>query len=139
MAGRREEWEVPSGPSSPPVEGAGLYDRIYDIVSLIPSGRVATYGQIATIAGACTPRIAGYAMAAVPFYLRVPWQRVVNSRGCVSPRRHGDGGSEQRRLLEDEGVAFDRRGRIDFERFGWKGPSAARLARLEERWKRRRE
>jgi len=137
--GREDEiWEFPGKFGSGQPKASRLHDRIYDIVSLIPKGRVASYGQVAALAGGCTPRVAGYAMAAVPFYLRVPWQRVVNSRGCVSPRTHGEGADEQRRLLEAEGVVFDARGRIDLERFGWRGPSAARLARLEERWKRSR-
>ena len=112
----------------------GLYDRIYDLVALIPRGRVATYGQLAAIAGHCTPRMAGYAMAAMPFFVRAPWHRVINSQGRVSLRRMGEGHDEQRRRLEAEGVTFDRRGRIDLERFGWAGPSRARLARLETRW-----
>jgi methylated-DNA-protein-cysteine methyltransferase-like protein len=114
----------------------GLYDRIYDLVALIPRGRVATYGQLAVLAGQCTPRMAGYAMAAMPFFVRAPWHRVINSQGRVSLRRIGAEHDEQRRRLEAEGVAFDRRGRIDLELFGWAGPSPARLARLETRWQR---
>ncbi|MFH1143365.1 MAG: MGMT family protein [Candidatus Eisenbacteria bacterium] len=133
------EWPLPpaTGASASGVKGLGLYDRIYDVVALIPRGRVATYGQIAAIAGGCTPRMAGYAMAAVPFFVRIPWQRVINSRGCVSPRRHGEGHDDQRRLLEAEGIVFDRRARADLKRFGWPGPTPARLARLERKWKRR--
>ncbi len=108
----------------PSAEGRGLHDRIYAIVRLIPRGRVATYGQIAALAGRCTPRMAGYAMAAVPFWEDVPWQRVINSRGEVSARQHGEGDAEQRRMLEDEGIIFDARGRVDLRVFGWAGPRA---------------
>lgn len=100
---------------------ASVYERIYAIACQIPPGRLATYGQIAAIEGRCTPRMVGYAMAAVGDR-PVPWQRVINSRGTVSERRHGGGTSRQRRLLEREGVVFDARGRADFRIYGWSGP-----------------
>ena len=100
---------------------ASVYERIYAIAGQIPPGRLASYGQIAAIEGHCTARMVGYAMAAVGDR-EVPWQRVINSRGTVSERRHGGGTSRQRRLLESEGVVFDRRGRVDFSLFGWIGP-----------------
>lgn len=99
-----------------------LYERIYAVAAAIPRGKVASYGQIAAIVGRCTPRVVGYAMAAVPFERNVPWHRVVNSRGEVSRRGSGDGHLVQRQLLEAEGVVFDERGRIDLSRFGWSGP-----------------
>ena len=102
--------------------GAGLYDRIYDLVAKIPRRRVISYGQIARIVGRCTPRQVGYAMAATPWWRGIPWQRVINSRGEVSPRRHGAGHVSQRELLEKEGVVFDARGRVDLDRYGWAGP-----------------
>jgi methylated-DNA-protein-cysteine methyltransferase-like protein len=61
----------------------------------------------------------GYAMAALPAGLDVPWQRVINSRGEISPRRSGSGHQEQRRLLEVEGIVFDERGKVNLEEFGW--------------------
>ena len=99
------------------------YERIYRLVRRIPKARVATYGQIAVMAGR-TPRIIGYAMAAAPDGELIPWQRVINSRGKVSARAGGDGAPDarQRQLLEDEGVVFDAEGRVDFARFGWPGP-----------------
>ena len=100
---------------------ASVYERIYAITRRIPRGRLASYGQVAAIEGHCTARMVGYAMAAVGDR-PVPWQRVINSRGTVSERRHGGGTSRQRRLLESEGVVFDARGRVDFELFGWAGP-----------------
>ena len=100
---------------------ASVYERIYAIAHRLPPGRLASYGQIAAIEGHCTPRMVGYAMAAVGGR-DVPWQRVINSRGTVSERRHGGGTHRQRRLLEREGVVFDGRGRVDFALFGWQGP-----------------
>jgi len=105
----------------PTLRDATTYERIYAIACQIPPGRLASYGQIAAIEGHCTPRMVGYAMAAAG-NRRVPWQRVINARGTVSERRHGGGTGRQRRLLEGEGVVFDRAGRVDFEMFGWPGP-----------------
>lgn len=98
-----------------------LYRRIYRIVSSIPSGRVAAYGEIARLAGS-TPRTVGYAMASVPDGSDVPWHRVINRQGRISVRADGQPSIEQRRRLEDEGVAFDARGRVSFDRYGWRPP-----------------
>jgi len=105
-----------------------LYRRIYALVKRIPRGRVATYGQIAALTGRCTPRMVGYAMAALPANSGVPWHRVLNREGRVSPRSAGDGSLQQRALLEAEGVVFDRRGRCDLAAVGWRPrrPGAAR-------------
>ncbi len=95
------------------------WEPVYRIVRQIPEGRVATYGQIARLAGLSNPRMAGYAMAAVRPEDDVPWQRVVNSRGEVSERAAGDGARRQRRLLRAEGVRFTPAGRIPLDEFGW--------------------
>lgn len=95
-------------------------ERIYRLVARIPRGKVASYGQLAELAG--LPRGArqvGYAMASLPGDRPLPWHRVVNSRGEISRRDHPDSASRQRELLEREGVRFDRRGRIALERYGW--------------------
>jgi methylated-DNA-protein-cysteine methyltransferase related protein len=102
-----------------PAAGSGLHDRIYAVVARIPRGRVVAYGQIACAVDGATARLVGYAMAAVPFWLDIPWHRVINSRGEVSPRARGEGHVSQRRLLEKEGVEFDARGRVDMERYRW--------------------
>jgi len=94
-----------------------LYERIYEVVSRIPKGTVATYGQIAHLGGIPKgARQVGYAMAALgrgeprP---DVPWHRVVNAKGESSI------GGEQVTRLEAEGVVFDERGRIDLKEYGW--------------------
>ncbi|WP_298436281.1 MGMT family protein [Geobacter sp.] len=97
-----------------------LYDRIYALVRRVPPGRATTYGRIARQVG-CTARTVGFAMAALPAGHDVPWQRVINARGEVSPRSDGDGDLIQRLLLEAEGVRFDARGRVDLRRYGWEG------------------
>jgi methylated-DNA-protein-cysteine methyltransferase-like protein len=95
-----------------------LYQRIYALVRQVPPGSVTTYGVLAQQAG-CTARTVGFAMAALPSGHDVPWHRVINSQGRVSPRADGDGSLIQQLLLEAEGVHFDDRERIDLERFGW--------------------
>jgi methylated-DNA-protein-cysteine methyltransferase-like protein len=97
-------------------------ERVYAQVRRIPRGRVATYGQIASLAGLeGQARQVGYAMAAVPSSSTIPWHRVINAQGRVSMRREGPGGSIiQQQLLEREGVVFDGGGRVSLVRFGWK-------------------
>ena len=97
------------------------YNRLYDIVRRIPAGKVATYGQIAEMAGGYSPRQAGYAMAAVPADSGIPWHRVINSQGRISIRSHGEECWDQRELLEQEGVHFSESGKVDLKRFGWIG------------------
>ena len=99
----------------------GLHETFHRIVQCIPEGRVATYGQIAALAE--RPRNArqvGYALARLGDD-GVPWHRVVNARGEVSERGLDllESVDRQRFLLEDEGIVFNRRGRIDLSRFGW--------------------
>lgn len=95
---------------------------VYELVRCIPAGRVATYGQIAALAG--FPRHArqvGYALAALrDDHGEVPWHRVVNAAGRVSPRAEPGYEDYQRLLLEDEGVTFDNRGRLSLARFQWR-------------------
>ena len=97
------------------------YQRIYSIVRKIPRGRVASYGQVARMAGLPGhARQVGYAMFALPRGTTVPWQRVINAQGRVSRRRIPGAELTQRMLLEREGVRFGPSGRIDLSRFGWK-------------------
>ena len=95
------------------------YEQIYHVVRQIPSGKIATYGQIAKIVDRCTARMVGYAMAALPPDTDVPWQRVINYRGEISIRSRGDGSLRQRHALEAEGVKFDKRGRVDLRKVRW--------------------
>ncbi|MHB1863448.1 MAG: MGMT family protein [Gemmatimonadaceae bacterium] len=99
----------------------GVRARIHAVVRKIPRGRVATYGQVARLAGLPGhARQVGYAMAALGHATLVPWHRVINVQGRVSPRRAGPGaGLRQRQLLEREGVRFDEAGRVSLERYGW--------------------
>ena len=86
----------------------------------IPRGRVATYGQIAELAGLGRhARLVGYALSALEDE-RLPWHRVINARGEVSARARAEGQLEQRARLEAEGIVFGPRGRVDLERYRWK-------------------
>jgi len=97
------------------------YERIWSMVRRIPRGKVATYGQIAELAGMeGHARQIGYAMHALPPKSNVPWHRVINSRGEVSPRTSGDSHELQRMLLEAEGVVFDLKGRCELKKYLWK-------------------
>jgi methylated-DNA-protein-cysteine methyltransferase-like protein len=100
---------------------------VWDLVRQIPRGRVATYGQIALMLPpppgvdiesyrAFGPRWVGGAMAACPD--DVPWQRVINAKGEISPR---SGAQRQRELLEEEGIVFNEKNRVDLKKFGWTG------------------
>lgn len=96
------------------------YKRIYAVVRRIPRGRVASYGQIAELAG--IPRHArqvGYALHHLPDESGVPWQRVLNASGAVAKRAYPEDARWQRDLLEDEGVEFDPHGCV-LPRFFWK-------------------
>ncbi|HVA57918.1 MAG: MGMT family protein [Gemmatimonadaceae bacterium] len=105
--------------TAPPA--GGTYARIYAVTRKIPRGRVATYGQVARLAGlAGHARQVGFAMAALRAGVRVPWHRVINAEGRVSLRRDGPGaGIRQRQLLEREGVVFNAAGRVSLVRYQW--------------------
>jgi methylated-DNA-protein-cysteine methyltransferase-like protein len=97
------------------------YRRIYAVVRRIPRGRVATYGQIATLAGLPGhARQVGYALHALADDDGVPWHRVINAQGRVSPRAEPGWDDVQRQLLEREGIALDAAGRVDLERYRWR-------------------
>jgi methylated-DNA-protein-cysteine methyltransferase-like protein len=101
--------------------------RIYQVVRRIPPGRVATYGQIAELAGLPGhARQVGYALAALPSGTAVPWHRVINARGEVSLRSSPGAELSQRMLLEREGVRFDARGRVALKRVAWRPRTRSR-------------
>jgi methylated-DNA-protein-cysteine methyltransferase-like protein len=107
------------------VGGDGLRDRIYRVVSRIPRGFVATYGQVAALAGARGhARQVGYALHALPEDVDVPWHRVINARGEISPRGTSGADAQQRLRLEAEGVEFDDRDRVDLSRYRWRARPA---------------
>jgi len=116
--------EIPSLPNQ-----QAFYAEVWTIVSMIPRGKVASYGQIAKMlpppAGVDEATFAEFgalwvsnAVAASPN--EVPWQRVVNSKGEITERDPVQA-KRQKLMLYDEGVPFNPRGRIDMKKYGWNG------------------
>ncbi|MCF7825478.1 MAG: MGMT family protein [Candidatus Marinimicrobia bacterium] len=94
------------------------WETIYSVVKQIPAGKVATYGQIATLAGYYRQaRQVGYALHAVPSD-DIPWHRVINAQGKISLNLEM-GGAVQRKLLENEGVVFTAAGVIPLRMYQW--------------------
>ena len=100
-----------------------FYDAVYRAITMIPPGRVTTYGTIAAMVGRpMAARAVGYALRALPEDTHVPWHRVINAQGTISLKaRHPQETDFQRQLLEREGVVFGPDDRVDLRRFGWVG------------------
>jgi methylated-DNA-protein-cysteine methyltransferase-like protein len=98
------------------------YKKIYTVVRKIPEGKIATYGQIARLAGLPGhARQVGYALHALhDSESGLPWFRVINSRGEISFPMGSPEHELQRTILVAEGVCFDERCRVDLRRFQWK-------------------
>jgi len=104
----------------PPAERSS-YERIYEVVRRIPRRRVASYGQVARLAGLPRhARLVGYALHNLPSDTKLPWHRVVAADGRIAKRALPDEGLWQRELLEAEGVTLDDEGRVPMERYGWR-------------------
>ncbi|MCB9419735.1 MAG: MGMT family protein [Ardenticatenaceae bacterium] len=112
--------------TSPPNPQA-FYEQVWHLVRQVPHGKVVTYGQVAQMLPlpggiepqeykAFGPRWVGEAMAACPD--DVPWQRVINSQGKISPR---PGADRQRQLLEAEGIPFVK-DKVNLKAYQWRGP-----------------
>ena len=96
-----------------------FFGRVYHVVRQIPPGRVATYGQIARLLGEPhAARTVGWAMRASTDPT-VPWHRVLNAQGQISAEDTRREGPLQRALLEEEGIDFDARGRVDLGLYQW--------------------
>ena len=102
---------------------ASDYDRIDAVVRRIPAGQVATYGQVATVAGLPGhARQVGYAMSRLNEDSDVPWHRVINAKGEISQRSWSHGSEDfQRMLLEEEGIVVNEDGRISLTVYRWDG------------------
>ena len=97
------------------------YPKIYEVVKLIPYGKVATYGQVADLAGLIgKPRVVGYALFRVTANTDIPWHRVVNAKGEISRSSLRDGNDDlQQHLLQEEGIVFKER-KLDLKKYRWK-------------------
>lgn len=105
--------------SFPDVDGTSVAEKVKRVIRAVPRGRVATYGQVATLAGS------PFAARQVVWVLHscsekdgLPWHRIVNAGGRIA-LKPGAGYEQQKKLLQVEGIRFDRRGRIDLERYLW--------------------
>lgn len=98
------------------------YDLIYKTVRQIPAGKVATYGQIADLAGLYgKARLVGYAMFQVDTTSNdIPWHRVINAKGEISYSNLREGGDHiQKQLLEEEGIEFNSAGKVNLSEYRW--------------------
>ncbi len=97
-----------------------FYQRVYEVVTRIPRGRVATYGQIAAMLGnPQASRAVGWAMQNAPGHLQLPCHRVVNKTGSLAPFYAFGGAEKQRAILESEGIDFLPNGNIDMKKCLW--------------------
>lgn len=100
---------------------ANSYDHIYEVVRLIPKGRVTSYGAIAEAIGARSgARLVGYALAhSHTIFPEVPAHRVVNSQGLLTGKHHFSTPDEMQQLLEKEGVVVEKDRVVDFKKLFW--------------------
>jgi methylated-DNA-protein-cysteine methyltransferase-like protein len=120
-----------SRPHSRKAASPSFFERVYEVVRMIPRGQVATYSQVAAIVshrGAA--RTVGWALHGLPEGTDVPWQRVINSRGQISL----DPGTHQIALLREEGVLVDAQGKVDMQRFQWPGLDWPEVEALRHSW-----
>lgn len=95
------------------------FEKIYEVVKNIPEGKVATYGQVACLAG--NPRwsrVVGYALHVNPDPSVIPCHRVVNREGKVAESFVFGGGKVQRLRLEAEGIVFEKDGTVNLDKYG---------------------
>ena len=114
-----------------------FFTHVYRLVAQIPQGKVVTYGQVAALLGA--PRAAravGTALRHLPHPLShaVPWQRVINASGGISFRGDVIRVEEQRWLLENEGIEFNRHGKVNLKKYRWTGPKLRKVPRWKVEW-----
>jgi len=97
-----------------------VYKLIYDVIAQIPKGKVATYKQVADLAGlAGHARMVGYALNKAPDHLNLPWHRVINSQGKISYAISRNGHDDlQKQLLIEEGIIFSINGVVDLNKYG---------------------
>lgn len=104
--------------------------RIWQVVAMIPAGRVATYGDVARHAGlGRAARRVGRALRELPHDTRIPWHRVINSSGRISLPALSAAWTQQRDRLTEEGIDFSASGRIDLREQRWRpetGPESDR-------------
>lgn len=111
-----------------------FFTYVYRLVAQVPRGKVVTYGQVAALLGA--PRAARAVGTALrhlprPMSRTIPWQRVINASGGISFRGDVVRVEEQRWLLENEGVEFNRQGKVNLKKYRWAGPKKWKAPKWE--------
>lgn len=105
-----------------------FYQRVYALVRQVPSGKVVTYGQVAALLeNPQAARAVGYALRFLPSGADVPWHRVINHQGQISPRYPAESPMLQRAFLEEEGVMFDAQGCVDLSVYRWQPENVDRM------------
>lgn len=108
----------------PKVVGPGFHQAVFELVRQVPAGRVTTYGDVAGFLGSRrVARHVGFALAALTDPT-VPWHRVINAQGRISFKGDTERAQHQRALLEQDGVEFDARDRVDLKTLRWSFPDA---------------
>lgn len=117
------DWTLPgSMVTGADMEPASIDERIWQVVALIPAGRVATYGDVAARAGMPgSARRVGLALRRLPADTRIPWHRVINAAGRLSLPPGSPSHQLQRERLRADGVVLHGENRIDLGRYGWSG------------------
>lgn len=105
----------------PDSEGVAVFrDAVLKVVARIPKGRLASYGQVAALCGfPQRPRQVGMVLSGLPEGTKLPWQRVVNTRGYVPSRGRWWGALVQIQRLREEGIEVAEDGTLDLERYRW--------------------
>jgi len=96
------------------------FQKIHDIVAKIPEGKVATYGQIAKLAGVSNARVVGFALHVNKDPIAVPCHRVVNRFGALASGYAMGGTDKQKKRLEREGVKVDLEYKVNLDKYLWK-------------------
>lgn len=95
-------------------------DKVYEVVANIPRGKVATYGQIARVAGIKSPRVVGNFLHQNPDPMKVPCHRIVNNKGMLAPKYVFGGIAAQKRNLIKEGIKVSENNQVDLSTYLWK-------------------
>lgn len=110
-----------------------FFQRVYLIVSMIPEGKVTTYGQIAKLLGEPrSARIVGWAMKAAPSGLNLPCHRVVNRLGELAPEYAFGSKQLQRDILKAEGITFKKDGSINLKKHLWNADEILKSSYINE-------
>ncbi|HJW09601.1 MAG TPA: MGMT family protein [Holophagaceae bacterium] len=120
----------PGRNSRPESDTEAFRAAVLAVVARIPEGRLASYGQVAMLAGwPQRPRQVGMVLRGLPQGTHLPWHRVVNNTGYVPSRGRWWGAMEQIARLRDEGIPVDDEGNLDLKAFRWDAESRGSRSR----------